>query len=281
MDSLFRKGWWGVELVLIAGIAFFTASTVNAYVEGSLRRVPEAPPISQEKPADEAPARPRDPPPGGGDIGTKTTVRKLPEAVPSALAATLVGTVVADEPRWSLFVIVDRATRAAEVYGKGSVVGDGFKVVKIERRRVTLRHGDRLEYLELDGERLPAQSLSPRTAEAGAETIRKTSPTSYLIPHSEVEKAMANLNETATHARFTPSFEGGRANGFKVTSIKPDSLFAQIGIQNGDVVQKVNGLEFNSPEKALEVFQRLRDSRHVRVRIDRSGKPVEMEYTFR
>ena len=69
-----------------------------------------------------------------------------------------------------------------------------------------------------------------------------------------------------------PSFKNGAANGFKLFSIQPNSLYASIGIENGDVIQRVNGYEINSPEKALELYQKLRESRHVTIELERGGR---------
>jgi general secretion pathway protein C len=282
MDSFVRRCWWGVELVVIAVVAFFTVSTVNAYVEGSMRRVPEAPPIPEVKATAES--SPRPPREGGGpkEPGGEKPVPGTPEApVPSALAATLVGTVVANDPRWSLSVIIDGAMRTTGVFGHGSEVSEGYTVAKIERRRVTLRHGDRLEYLDLDGETKDSVPAPVHKNEPGSNGIQKTSPTSFVVPHSVIDNALANLNEVAGQIRLAPHLEGRRANGFKVSAVKPDGIFARLGLQNGDVLQKVNGFEINSPEKALEVLQRLKDSKSFSVKISRGGKEIHLEYAVR
>ena len=61
-------------------------------------------------------------------------------------------------------------------------------------------------------------------------------------------------------------------------SIQPGSLYASIGIENGDVIQRINGYEINSPDKALEMYQRLRESSHVTIELERAGQVVRKEY---
>ena len=77
-----------------------------------------------------------------------------------------------------------------------------------------------------------------------------------------------------------PSFKNGAANGFKLFSIQPGSLYASIGIENGDVIQRVNGYELNSPEKALELYQKLKESGHVTIELERGGQVVRKEYNI-
>ena len=91
---------------------------------------------------------------------------------------------------------------------------------------------------------------------------------------------MGNLSKVATQARIVPSFKNGKPNGFKLFSIKPGSLYTKIGLRNGDVVQRINGYDMDSPDKALEVYQKLQDSKSITVEIQRRGKPMTMSYTI-
>ena len=50
----------------------------------------------------------------------------------------------------------------------------------------------------------------------------------------------------------------GKAAGFRLFSVRPDGPFAKIGLQNSDVISAINGLEMTSPEKALEVYTKLK-----------------------
>lgn len=71
--------------------------------------------------------------------------------------------------------------------------------------------------------------------------------------------ANPNLHELAQDARIVPAFQNGRAIGFKLFSIRASSDFARAGLQNGDVVTRINGIELSSPERALEAYQRAND----------------------
>jgi len=93
-----------------------------------------------------------------------------------------------------------------------------------------------------------------------------------------LDKTLSNLNAVATQARIVPSFKNGVANGFKVFSIQPNSFYSSIGVENGDVIQKINGYEINSPDKALEIYQKLREARHVTVDLERNGQTIRKEY---
>ena len=73
----------------------------------------------------------------------------------------------------------------------------------------------------------------------------------------------------------------GQANGFKLFQIQPGSLYSSIGIENGDVITRINGYEVNSPDKALEVYQKLRESPHVTIELERGGQPIKKDYNIK
>lgn len=167
----------------------------------------------------------------------------------------------------------------------------GHTLVRIMVDRVYLLNieQNRYEYIALDeppgtGKIAAAPSIKaePVNSEGGdpAAGITKVSDTKYEVTQAAVNDALGNLSSLATQARIVPAFEGGQAVGFKLFSIRPGSLYSKIGVQNGDIIQKVNGYEISSPDKALEVYQKLRDGKAFSVDIKRRGKPMTMEYSI-
>lgn len=224
----------------------------------------------------------------------------------SELRMQLVAGVIADRPRFSLATINDVATRETHVLGVGDEVGsmrllgvervrddhdatgNGFRVVAI------ICNGGSKEYLDFEpGTGAPAPAApnlglapvpgpavgaAPSAPGARMEGVRKIAENRYEIDRSVLDSTLGDLNKIATQARIVPSFENGVANGFKLFSIQPGSLYAAIGIENGDVIQRINGYEINSPEKALELYQKLKESGHITVQGKRGNQPYTYEY---
>ena len=112
------------------------------------------------------------------------------------------------------------------------------------------------------------------------EGVRQLADNKYEIDRGTLDSTLSDLNKIATQARIVPSFKNGVASGFKLFSIQPGSLYSSIGIENGDVIQRVNGYEINSPEKALELYQKLRESAHVTIELERGGQTIRKEYNI-
>jgi general secretion pathway protein C len=61
--------------------------------------------------------------------------------------------------------------------------------------------------------------------------------------HREIDGVPASLDDIAMQARIVPAFKGGVAVGFKLFSIRPDSIYGKAGLQNGDIVTSINGYD--------------------------------------
>lgn len=236
------------------------------------------------------------------------------DAPKSSLRLRLVGTMAFSEPSLSLCSIVEEGAKTqADLYSSNmcddvdlsslseddlklagkpspcSRIGEDAIVLRIEPERVYIQNvaENRIEYLGLNEPPAPG-GAAPRVASAksedkvdGDDGIVKEAPNQYGVARSTVDDALNNLSSLATQARIVPAFEGGKPVGFKLFSIKPGSLYSKIGLQNGDVINRINGYEMSSPEKGLEVYQKLKDSSNVDLEIKRRGKPLKLGYTIR
>ena len=110
------------------------------------------------------------------------------------------------------------------------------------------------------------------------DAIREIDETTWAIKRSGMDKLFEDVNCFATQARIVPSFKAGQANGFKLFAIRPGSVYSMMGLRNGDIVHKINGQELNSPDKALEVYQQLKDAKSMKLEISRRGKDKTLNY---
>ncbi|RJS16831.1 general secretion pathway protein GspC [Corallococcus sp. H22C18031201] len=207
---------------------------------------------------------------------------------PSPLPLRLLGTLVAQEPVWSLASVQIRDSARP----KSLMVGDSVleaKVIAIERTRLLLEREGHREVVALGAPQVaptPARALTqpeglaPSGSKLG-QGIRALSENAYEIPRQELSDALGHLNELAVEARLMPAFQDGQAVGFKVSAIRPDSFYTRLGLQNGDVLRRINGFDLNSPEKLLELYAKLRDSPHLELDVVRGGASVRKVYDVR
>jgi hypothetical protein len=121
-----------------------------------------------------------------------------------------------------------------------------------------------------DGER-------ERTFENIDAEISKQDENHFTITRKGLDAALGSFSSLSRSMRLVPETKDGKPNGFRVFAIKPGSLLARIGFQNGDLVQGLNGNDLTTPDKALEAYAKLRSSRLLRVSLLRQGKPIDIE----
>ena len=124
-----------------------------------------------------------------------------------------------------------------------------------------------------------AGKIESPVAAAGA--IKKVSESHYEISRSVVSEESLQAAADAGGARFVPSLKDGKPNGFKLYAIKPDSMFAKLGLQNGDTIQAINGTSVSSADSALDVYVQLRDAKELQVSLLRRGSVITLFYTIR
>src|SRR5262249_15494821 len=96
----------------------------------------------------------------------------------------------------------------------------------------------------------------------------------------EVDAALDNMNQLFTQIRAVPHFEGGKSTGFRLFAIRQNSIFDQIGLKNGDIIQSINGTDINDPSRALALFQELRNERQISVKMFRNKDEMTLSLNF-
>src|SRR5207237_8441219 len=78
-------------------------------------------------------------------------------------------------------------------------------------------------------------------AQSGNPHIQQVGDNQYNVDRSEVDSALENMNQLFTQIRAVPHFDGGKSTGFRLFAIRQNSIFDQLGLKNGDIIQRING----------------------------------------
>jgi len=313
--AVMKQNGWLINLAFIALGSYFVAGAANSVVAQAIRIVP----TGNETDGPSASRHERTPPKGdylaianrnlfgakrenlspvlettsaeeGVELGNEYDPNDLRSCT---ISASLRGTLVAEgAPEWSLAVIYDSRKREVKVYSPAegyNQIADDVALVEVRSREVVVRRRDHFELCKAEGEgdkakparRGAASRVKTATSESSDDKVTKTGGDNYEITRAYIDETLDNLSKVATQARIVPSFKNGKPNGFKLFSIKPGSIYSKIGLQNGDVIQKINGYEMNSPDKALEIYQKLKDASSVSIDLQRRGQSKSFSYNIR
>src|SRR5262249_43029565 len=146
-------------------------------------------------------------------------------------------------------IIEDQSTHVQGLYREGETVASGVTLVQVSWDQVILERNGRRETLTLPTD-APATPPTPPVTITAAPTprpdqdgVRQVAQDAFQIDRREVDHAMENLNDLFTQVRAVPYADGNGVNqGFRLFSIKPQSLVERLGMKNGDIVQRVNGV---------------------------------------
>ena len=189
------------------------------------------------------------------------------------LKLRLIGTVVGGSQS-SFAIIEDKSSKEQQLYRLDDLVAQGAKLVKIERNEVVLQRGSRKETLSVYLEEPPVQ-------EGPATGVRSVAKNRWLLDKQEVSGALENISQLLTQARLIPNFTSGRPDGFRIVNILPKSFYEKIGLQNGDVLQQLNGVEIKDPQSFLAVFQQLKEANNFSLDLMRNSGKETFQYEIR
>ena len=97
----------------------------------------------------------------------------------------------------------------------------------------------------------------------------------------EGEHQLQNLSQVFTQMRAVPNLKDGKTDGFRVFAIRRESIFDRIGLENNDVVQRVNGVELTDPARAMSLLTELQGETRLTVDVLRGGAPRTLSYEIR
>ncbi len=199
---------------------------------------------------------------------------------------TLVGTVVG--PRWLSYAIFENkansSTGGQEVFAYREKIYDYGMLTTISSSSVEIEQDGRLYKLTIPfeeaGEKLTGEpdrrSSTPQNSFA-----RKVGEREYVLDGRRVQKSLESPEQILTDARLLPNFVDGKQEGFKVSEVIPDGIYHTMGIRNGDILLRVNGLEISNPEVAMQAMTALKGMNRVELDIAREGKNMSMNYQIR
>ncbi|MGB1700581.1 MAG: type II secretion system protein GspC [Nannocystaceae bacterium] len=214
-----------------------------------------------------------------------------PGEIPTTLPLALLGTMEADDPRYSMATIQDTEEGKLGAFGIEDSIRAGVTLKRVERGRVVFLNGRQMEYLDATKD-LPKPKIAPKKTEKspprknsraieGAETAVNCDGDTCTVDRAFVDKILSNPSLLAKQARVVPSRRGNEVKGFKFYGIRPGSLPKLFGMSNGDMVTSINGSPLTSIDEAMGLYTKLRRASNLTVVIDRKGKSITKDISIR
>ena len=200
-------------------------------------------------------------------------VAEVTDAPETRLNLTLTGVVASSEQEAGTAIIENRGSQT--VYGLGEKIeGTNATLQKVYNDRVIIKNGVRNETLMLDG-------IDYDEANRRREMQARNRPEPEELEEDTVELSDEALEATAAlrerPANFTdfisisPKTEEGQLIGYQVSPGKETELFKSAGLQAGDVITQINGLDLTDLQQSQEALSELRNAQTIELTIIRDG----------
>jgi general secretion pathway protein C len=197
-------------------------------------------------------------------------------SIGAASKIRLIGVVFGNE-RGVFAIVEELGSKRQALYRLHEQIPDIGEVSDIRPGGIVVRLGNLEELLELATVEKPV----PAAVAAGTPASAAGAPLHRVVDRREVEQAMSDLPKLMTQARAVPNMVNGSLNGFRIDYIAPASFYEKIGIQSGDVLQRVNGIDIRDPSTMFNLFQELKNERTVKLDMVRNNQRSTMTYELR
>lgn len=152
------------------------------------------------------------------------------------------------------------------------VIGNGGKAVEIQIADIVTIKEARISDAKAN---VLSESFS------GEKFAKRMADTSYMVDGQKVQQAIANPNQIMTDARLLPNVVDGRQEGFVLREVRQGGIYQSLGLQNGDILLRINEYNISNPEAALQAFTALKGLDRVQLDIIRGGAKMTMTYQIR
>ncbi len=203
---------------------------------------------------------------------------KQVDAPETRLKLTLRG-VFASDDNTSARAIVGDPKGKEDSYAVGDPLPGGAKLSEIYPDRIILERNGRFETLRLPREL--SKAGAPSVSHKSATRIRSTGSASKAAAFQKYRKEIKqNPSAFMNYVRATPYRQKGKFVGFRLQAGRQRGALKELGLQAGDIVTAINGVQIDSPAKGMKAMQALGEGDTVDVRLLRGGQETSMSLTL-
>ncbi|MGC4098262.1 MAG: type II secretion system protein N [Nitrospira sp.] len=193
----------------------------------------------------------------------------------------------------AVFEEADGKTQA--FYRAGQSVHNMGELIAIEPNRVLLRKGTQEEWLNLaiiptDARINARQQVAPTERMVASVPVKpfqtplvsRTSLPRRSVDRALFEELMSDPDMFMTEARLQPHVSArGQVDGFRVEGLRRAGVLAKTGLQEEDILSRINGVEIRGPELLWNMLKQLPNEQTVRMDVLRSNTPVTLVVDIR
>ena len=100
------------------------------------------------------------------------------------------------------------------------------------------------------------------------------------IKRNELAYYAKNFDAIWQNIKIQEIMEGDKLKGFEVGWIKKDSIFAKLGLQEGDIITGINGKPVGSVSEVFKIYQNMGGIDNLTIDIKRNNQERQLDYAI-
>lgn len=207
------------------------------------------------------------------------------------LPIKLVNTIVLQDSVKSIAAVQVRGGRNMINIREGQKIENLAEVGKIDRMQLVLKNlsTGQCEYVKTDNrdQRRPTRPIQVVSEQEGQKILSnqsnagiKNEGNSFKIQKTVRDQMLQNISEVLTQARAVQITNPDGTMAFKMTEIVPGSIYSQLNIQDGDIIEGINGNPITNLNEVMSMFGRIREIDNLSITVRRNGAVQNLDYSF-
>jgi len=208
-------------------------------------------------------------------------VRPKKEVLPETMRATklnltLAGVVAASDPRYSSAIVANKGKQSS-YFIDSKIEGTSASVYEIYEDHIVLDENGIYQVLMLDG--LEAgNEQSPKNVQPPIENPTQTAPSKKIdLDRSEILKDPGKLTN---YINISPVREDGEIKGYRLSPGRDPELFEQAGLENGDLVVELNGVDLTNMAESMSLMKEFPTMTEISLTVDREGQLYDLYFSI-
>lgn len=166
-----------------------------------------------------------------------------------------------------------------EVFKRGERIFSSGILERVYKDKVIIYTGGRKREIPLSD--ILTIEISKTKEIAPTSLVKRSGESSFVVNQEGIMHALENPAQLMTDARLQPNYVNGRQEGFMLREVRNGGIYQSLGLQNGDVLLRINNYDITNPEIALQAFTALRGMDRVDLDIIRNGTRMTLNYQIR
>ncbi|MDR2104768.1 MAG: hypothetical protein LBP51_03325 [Deferribacteraceae bacterium] len=154
---------------------------------------------------------------------------------------------------------------------------EGYKLESIDAASAVVSYNGAEHTLELQDGLKDSASTPP--VSRGAQPFRPSTPATVrseateniTLDRAEITSQIKDINKVISTLLASPAYVDGSLAGYRIVRMQNESPVRKLGIQPGDIINRINGEELTNPQILFNMLQEVADINAISVDITRNG----------